>query len=202
MQPANRQRAQDHGAQIGLLVGSAGHLHPERARDGHPRLCLALQPLDQRTQAQIDEDHHPRQQQRIGPCARPRHHAHRRRTPQRRRRVQAVDVESVAEDDARAQKTDARHDLRRHAGWAHLIREQAREHHKGRRPQRHQRIRPQPRHALAHLPFGSDHRAAGHGHAKVHRGHLQIMGEKGGQHRGLRKEWPRSSLPGGNVNVL
>ena len=65
----------------------------------------------------------------------PGEHAHRRRAPQRRRGVEAPDVEPFLEDHPGAEEADAGDDLRRHPRWARVLLHKAGEHHRARRAQ-------------------------------------------------------------------
>ena len=96
--------------------------------------------------------------------------ADRRRTPEGRRGVEAAHVEALLEDDARAEKTDAGHDLGGNSSRAVRVRDRAAIGDENRRPERDQRIGPEAREMLAPLAFETDRRAKTSGDEKVQSG--------------------------------
>ena len=92
---------------------------------------------------------------------------YRRRAPQGGRGIQPGDLQSLAKDDACAEKADPGDDLRCHARRAVLARIQTGEDHKTRRPDRDQRIGAQACHPLTPLAFESDACAHEGGHAEA-----------------------------------
>ena len=96
--------------------------------------------------------------------------ADRRRAPKGRRGVEAAHVEALLEDDARAEKTDAGHDLGRNPRRAIRIRDRAAIGDEDRRPERDQRIGSQAREMLAPLTFETDRRAEAGGNEEVQSG--------------------------------
>ena len=77
------------------------------------------------------------------------------RTPERRRGVQPMDVDALAQDDAGAQEADAGHDLGGDARRITLA-NKAGEHDEARRAQRHEGIGAQAGHLLVPLPLETD----------------------------------------------
>ena len=96
--------------------------------------------------------------------------ADRRRAPEGRRCVEAAHVEALLEDDARAEKPDAGHDLGRNPRRAVRIRDRAAIGDEDRRPERDQRIGPQAREMLAPLAFKADRRAEAGGDEEIQSG--------------------------------
>ncbi len=85
--------------------------------------------------------------------------ADRRRSPQRRRRVEAAHIHAFLHDRARAEKADARHDIGNHAHAAVGAGQMIGEIDEGGGAHRHQHIGAQPGAALPVLPLGADQRA-------------------------------------------
>jgi hypothetical protein len=71
--------------------------------------------------------------------------------PQRRRSIEAANIQAVAEDNACPQKANAREYLRGDPGRARLSREERREDNEARGPERHQRVRAQTGQPIAPL---------------------------------------------------
>ena len=97
--------------------------------------------------------------------ARARRHAHAGRCPHTRGGRQSVDLVLAVDDDARAQKSDPRNDLRRHAGSVRLDRiaeAVLRHHHDERAPRAHDGMRADARLLIAQFPLIPDGKAQHH----------------------------------------
>ena len=93
--------------------------------------------------------------------------ADRGRAPEGRRGVEPADIEALLEDHARAEKTDAGYDLRRHPRRAVMIPDGPRVGDVDRGPKRDQRVGPQAREMLAPLTFETDRRAKAGGDEEI-----------------------------------
>jgi hypothetical protein len=105
--------------------------------------------------------------------------ADRGRAPEGRGCIEAAHIEALLEDDARAEKADAGHDLRRNPGGAVRIRDRAAIGDENRRPERDQRVCPQARKMLAPLAFEADRRAKTGGDEKIQSGLRERHGHHG-----------------------
>jgi hypothetical protein len=99
-----------------------------------------------------------------------------RRTPERCRRVEALDIEAFAEDHSGAEKADPGNDLGGDPGRTVIAREHDRENDEPGGPDRHQGIRPEPGHALPPLSLNADQRAEKQGRSEADSDLVRVHG--------------------------
>ena len=150
-----RQRGQQQRAHARLLRGLALHLDGIVGLDVGRGQKLGVHAPHQRPQEDVGGD-----DETSGHHARPEESgagegADHRRAPQRRRRIEAVNVDAFAQDDAGAQEADTGHDLGGDARRIALV-DQPGQDHEAAGAQRHQGIGAQPGHLLVPLPLDAD----------------------------------------------
>ncbi len=131
---------------------------------------LTIDHADQRTQDDVGRNHQNRRHQAVEPHPLAGEQANRGRAPKGRCGVEAPHIEALLEDHARAEKTDARHDLGRDPSGAVSIRDRAAIGDENRRPERDQRVGPQAGEMLAPLTFETDRRAKAGGDEEIESG--------------------------------
>ena len=102
---------------------------------------LTVDELDDRPQQQVHEHNECGRDRSVRHIAGAGQDADRGGAPQRRRSIEAANIQAVAEDNACPQKANARDYLRGDPGRARLSREERREDNEARGPERYQRVR-------------------------------------------------------------
>src|ERR1700731_281473 len=143
------------GAHVSFLIGSGKN--PKEIGDvgvGGPG--PAVESFPDRTQTDIRRNDSNSAGDRGSVHAITRERSDSRRTPQRRRRIQTGDVETVSEDYARSQEPDSRDNLSCNPKTVIRTRGKRQEHDKQGGPRRDERVRAQASHALPPLPLSAD----------------------------------------------
>ena len=164
VEPPQRQRAageplQEQRANMRFILGAAGQRDQVSGLDLARHQRLPIDETDDRPQQKIDEHDESGGERGIGQIARSGEDADRRGAPQRGRGIEPAHAHAFAEDQAGAEKADARYDLRGDTGRARLLRHDGLKHDEARRAQGHQRVRAQAGKAVAPLTLEADERA-------------------------------------------